>query len=534
MTTSDVSRRDDLWTWGWRVSLLTAAYFVSGTFGMQLASFKEGVTLVWGPTGISLAALLLFGQRLWPGVFLGALIVNLGNPAANLPSALVIAIGNTLEAVVGAALLVHVADFRSSLERMKDVISFLLIGALGCTTISATVGVGAYYVFGFVNAGDRAELWAHWWLGDLGGALVMTPMLLVLVDGSPSWKSLVRRKETWFALSCLLATSFFAFFGPDLGLLGFSVSVSAVPVLVWVGTRLGPRATTTASFIMILIATAATVSGNGPFILGTQTESMLLLWSWAMLIGITGFALAAVVEQRNAAERRYRLEETERLHTEKQKMLLLERERLTREMHDGLGGQIVSILAMVERGLASPPEIAEAIRRAIDDIRIVIDSLGPATGNLPASLGKLRDRLDPLLGRNGITLSWHVDDRIEHDMFAAEDALHVLRIIQEAVTNSLRHADASAIAVRISLGDHETGPLQVSIRDDGRGLPEDRTIGGRGINNIKSRAKELGAETRIEDTGSGTQVKVTIPLSRKSPNANDTQRFAGQGDPLAS
>jgi signal transduction histidine kinase len=508
----DFSSRGDLSIWAGRASLLATAYVITGLLGLQLAQYQAGVTLVWAPTGLSLAALILFGRRLWPGVFIGALLVGLGNPSTNFPVTLGIAVGNTLGVVVGATLLIRVADFRPSLERARDGIAFLLIGVLGCTTISATIGSIAHYIAGLTDADSFGPTWLIWWLGDLGSVLILTPLLLMLVHGAPSWRSLARRVETWLALACLLATSSFAFFGPELGVLGFAASVSAVPVLVWVGTRLGPRGATTASFIMILIAIGATASGVGPFVLGTPAEAMFLLWSWAMLIGITAFTLAAVVEQRNLADRRYRLEEAGRLRTEKQKLLLLERERLTREMHDGLGGQLVSVLAMVERGLAAPSEVAESIRRAIDDIRIVIESLDPATTDLPASFGKLRARLDPLLRRNGIALSWHVDDHLRPDALAPEGVLHVLRIIQEAVTNTLRHADASTVEVAITLDDDENKSLRIEIRDDGHGLPVNAAIGHRGINNMRSRAKELGTKLRIANTDSGTQVDLTLPL----------------------
>jgi signal transduction histidine kinase len=169
---------------------------------------------------------------------------------------------------------------------------------------------------------------------------------------------------------------------------------------------------------------------------------------------------------------------------------------------------------MVERGLAAPSEVAEGLRRAIDDIRIVIDSLDPSTTDLPASLGKLRARLEPLLRRNGIALTWNVDDRLGPDVLAPEAVLHVLRIIQEAVTNTLSHADASGVEVNLTLDDDERKQFHLSIRDDGCGLPTSMTTGGRGIENMKSRTEELGAEIRIGGTGSGTQIDLTIPFSR--------------------
>jgi signal transduction histidine kinase len=320
--------------------------------------------------------------------------------------------------------------------------------------------------------------------------------------------------ESWLALVILLATSLFAFFGPDLGLAGFAVCVAPFPVLVWVGTRLGPRGATVALFCIVVIATTATGMGSGPFILGTTTEAMILLWAYSIFMGITAFTMATVVEQRNYADRRYRFEEAERIRTEQHKVLLVERERLTREMHDGLGGQLVSVLSMVERGHAGQNEVAEAIRRAIDDIRIVIDSLDPNMTILSTSLGKLRGRLEPLLRRNGIQLSWSIDDMPGLDTFSPEAALHVLRIIQEAVTNTLRHASADRVEVIMTSSGADQGKLRLSICDDGQGLSPLVPSGGRGIKNIKSRAKELGAEVSIEGTSSGTKVDLAIPFPR--------------------
>jgi len=503
--------RVDRIPWVGQILLLTSLYYAGGRVGLELTHYHENVTLVWPPTGISLAALLMFGVRLWPGVFIGALLVTLGSQPNWLPS-LGIAIGNTLEAVIGVTLLIHVAGLRLSLVRQRDVASFLLIGVLGCTIIGATIGTGVLVFFGSLGAADYWQVWLIWWLGDAGGALILTPILMITAIGVPSWSSLGRRIESWFALAAALATILFAFFGPELGLLGFGASVAPFPVLIWAGTRLGPRGAAVVSFVVVLIAILATGTGTGPFVLGTTTESMFLLWSYATFMGITAFTLATVVTQRDVAEQRYRSQEAERLGVEKQKLLMIERERLTREMHDGLGGQIVSVLSMVERGMAAPDEVAEALRRAIDDIRIVIDSLDPNTTDLSTSLGKLRARLEPLLRRNGINFSWSLDDIPDLDSFPPEAALHVLRIIQEAVTNTLRHANADSVEVRISsVGD---GPrrLRVSIRDDGNGLPTGMTSGGRGIGNMKSRAEELGGVLGIEDTSSGTKINLEVPI----------------------
>ena len=501
----------DLWTWVGQVLLFTILYFIAGRLGLTF-TYKDTATLViWPPMGLSLAALIIFGRHLWPGILIGSLLVNLALPVA-WTAQLGIAIGSTLEALVGVTLLTRVADFRPTLERTRDGVAFLLIGVLGCTTISATIGTASTILSGDTDVARLGPVWLIWWLGDVGSALVLTPVLLMLVYGTPSWRSLARRLETWLVLAILLTLSLFAFFGTDLGLLSFATAVTPFAVLVWAGTRLGPRGATMASFLIVSIAMIATGIGSGPYVTGTATEAMFLLWPYSIFSGMMAFILAAVVEQRNLADRKYRTEETERLRAEKQKLLLLERERFTREIHDGLGGQLVSVLAMVERGQAAPSEVAEGLRRAIDDIQIVIDSLDPKTTDLLASLGKLRARLEPLLQRNGIALAWSVDEKLARTTFTPEVVLHLLRIIQESVTNTLRHANANDVEMEITLADDEPRHIHLWICDNGRGLPTSPATGGRGFGNMTKRAEELGAEIRIEDTGSGTLIDLVLPL----------------------
>src|SRR6266849_3466875 len=123
-----------------KIVALTAVYVAVARMGLMLDAVAGFATLVWPPTGISLAALVCFGQRLWPGVAIGALVTNLW-AGAPLPVALGIALGNTLEAVAGAYALDRWGGFRRSLDQLRDVLGLVLFGALASTTLSATVGV---------------------------------------------------------------------------------------------------------------------------------------------------------------------------------------------------------------------------------------------------------------------------------------------------------------------------------------------------------------------------------------------------------
>ena len=211
--------RSDLFVWIGQVTLLAVLYFATGRFGLEFANYHENATLLWPPTGLALAALILVGQRLWPGVFIGTLLLNSFDTVASWIPFVGIAIGNTLEAVVGAFLLARLGDFRPNLERPRDTGTFLLLGVLGSTLVSPTIGVSSLLIAGNVGADDFGLVWLIWWLGDIGGVLIVTPMLLMLAHGTPAWSVLFRRPEWWCAMALLVETGWFGFSSLVSGLL---------------------------------------------------------------------------------------------------------------------------------------------------------------------------------------------------------------------------------------------------------------------------------------------------------------------------
>ncbi|HXV44310.1 MAG TPA: MASE1 domain-containing protein, partial [Anaerolineae bacterium] len=157
-----------------QVGLLAAVYFGAAKIGLSLASVEGIVSLVWPPTGIALAALLLFGYRLWPGIALGAFLVN-ASAGASL-AAVGISIGNTLEAVTGAYLLGRFVGFRNSLERLRDVLGLVILAAAVSTTIGATIGTASLTLAGAISWAAYPSVWLVWWLGDAMGALLVAPV----------------------------------------------------------------------------------------------------------------------------------------------------------------------------------------------------------------------------------------------------------------------------------------------------------------------------------------------------------------------
>jgi signal transduction histidine kinase len=189
-----------------------------------------------------------------------------------------------------------------------------------------------------------------------------------------------------------------------------------------------------------------------------------------------------------------------------------ERDRIMRDMHDGMGAQLVSTLALVESGRGTAKDVSDALRGALDDLRLVIDSLEPVEDDLAATLGMIRQRLEPRLERHGIRFDWQVADLPPLPGFGPERALQMLRIVQEAITNVVKHASAHTIAIRtgVEACDGVRG-LYVEVRDDGEGFDAAHVEGdGRGLANMRRRAAALGGRLTLASGPGGTTVRLWL------------------------
>lgn len=197
---------------------------------------------------------------------------------------------------------------------------------------------------------------------------------------------------------------------------------------------------------------------------------------------------------------------------ERERAVTRERERIMQDMHDGMGGQLVSTLALVESGRATPDGVAEALRAALDDLRLVIDSLDPLEDDILAVLGVLRARLEPRLVRHGLRFDWQVTDLPAVAGFGPERALQALRVIQEAITNVIKHAGATTIRIRtgVAEGPEAHAGVFVEVHDDGRGL-DGAPRAGRGLANMRRRAAALGGTLSVASNGAGTTVRLWLP-----------------------
>ncbi|HET7040733.1 MAG TPA: MASE1 domain-containing protein, partial [Gemmatimonadales bacterium] len=233
--------------------LLLLVYVVVGKLGLRLAFAYPSATPVWPATGLALAAFLRFGRRVWPAVFLGAFIVN-ETTAGTIATSVLIAAGNTLEALTGAWLIERYAGGRTFFLRADGIFKFTILAALVSTAISATIGVLTLRVAGLLPADATHSAWITWWLGDASGDLLVAPVLL-------SWATLPRWRPTRaealeaLALFVTLPIVGIALFGSAAPFerSGAPPTFFGVPLLIWAAVRLGFRKASTATLLLATI-----------------------------------------------------------------------------------------------------------------------------------------------------------------------------------------------------------------------------------------------------------------------------------------
>jgi diguanylate cyclase (GGDEF)-like protein len=285
---------------------LAAVYFVAAKLGLRLAFVHASATAVWPPTGIALAAFLVLGLRLWPAVFVGAFLANL-TTAGSVATSFGIAAGNTLEGLLAAALVSRCAQGLQAFERPRNILKFALLAAGGATTVSATCGVTSLVLGGFARWADYGDIWLTWWLGDVAGALVVAPAVL-LWSANPrvTWN---RRQalEAAALAAALLGVSALVFGGffPS-RTKDYPLEFLCIPILLWAAFRFGAREVATAVLLLSGIAIRGTLLGYGPFVRDTQNESLLLLQAFMGVMCVTELIVASVVGERRRMEAQLR------------------------------------------------------------------------------------------------------------------------------------------------------------------------------------------------------------------------------------
>jgi len=291
------------------IVVIAIVYFGVAKLGLSFAFIHANVSPIWPPTGVAIAALLLLGNRVWPGIFLGALLANVTVPVT-LPAAMGIAVGNTLEALL-ARLLLQRLSFGVSFERARDVFKFVVVAGI-CTLVSATIGTLSLCLSGSAGWPMFGSLWLTWWLGDLGGAVTVGPLFLSWFSGRGLRVQGLRYAETAL-MAVLLSIAALSTFGVSTPsrLQYYPLARLMIPFLLWASFRLGHRGVTLAVLLQSASAVWGTVKGVGPLSATDPNDSLIILQLFVSTNAVTFLFLASVIEERRQAEKSLQAREAE-------------------------------------------------------------------------------------------------------------------------------------------------------------------------------------------------------------------------------
>ena len=283
----------------WNVCV-AAVYFGAGELGLLDQLLRGHLTPFWPATGVALGALLLLGWRIWPGIAIGGFLIGLsiGLPP---PGCIALAAGNTLAPVLAYYLLRRV-EFHVDLNRLRDALALVFLGAFIAMMVSASVGAGILVVSHDELARGYGSTWFVWWVGNATGILVITPLVLLLYRllrrmlHKTHQPSRVRPARVVEATLLLAGTFLVAMLGTRSS---FDVLFLVYPFLFWAAWRFQLSGAAPCVLIASLVVTFAAEDGAGPFAGIDQFAKLITLQAFNTSAALTGLLLAALVAERN-------------------------------------------------------------------------------------------------------------------------------------------------------------------------------------------------------------------------------------------
>ena len=552
-----------------RIAALGSVYFLAGKLGLALAFVHPSATAVWPPAGIALAALLWFGRGVWPGVMAGAFFVNF-TTAGSFATSLAIATGNTLEAVVGYTLVARFAGGVRCFEQGRNVVRFVVLGGLLATAISPSVGVTALALAGFAEWARSGPMWVTWWVGDMGGILVVAPVLLLWArDRRLDWNR-TKALEAAALLLATLAVALVVFRPPPPVHSPYPVSYVCLLPLLWAAFRFGPREAASVVLVIAVVAVPSTLAGFGAFALESPNTSLGLLDVFLTVVATTSLGLAAVVYERRATTSALRTAERqlqELLHAEQSRAQGAETASRAKDQFLAiLGHELRSPLAALAGAAAAlrrfvfPHEQAQRLTEIVDRqtryIARLVNDLLDVSRLEAAKVALRRERIDLKDLTERCLASLDLSGRL--DAHALSTALAPCWVdgdpvrLEQVVTNLLENAvKYTPSGRRIHVGLRaESEAAVLDVLDEGQGidaktLPRvfdffaqaddalERSHGGLGIGlTIVRRLVELHGGTVTVDsegTGRGSLFTVRVPLAEPPPRLPAAATSAGEG-----
>ncbi len=532
--------------------LIASVYLGAGKLGLLVPASHQTITLVWAPTGIALSAVLLFGYRVLPALAVGAFLTNLS--AGTSPAvACAIAAGNTLEAAVAAALLNRVR-FRIELDRTRDVLALIVLGAGVSTVASASIGVCALWAGSRIQEGTVTQNWLDWWIGDAMGDLIVAPAVLTAAAlvTVPSSRRFARRPLEALALSLATgALAAVAFLLPASSYSGSEIAFIVFPALLAAALRFGPPGAAASSLLTVAIALAGTLMARGPFGDMASRIAIAHLHVFVGTAAVTALLLAASLAEREATLGDLRRSEEAARSAHKMEALGHLAGGIAQEFNNlltviqGHASILESQIPLDDQRRESLEEILRASERAAETTKRIL-AFGRRDGGAPvvldpgAAVRGLVPVLDPLLERN-ISLHLEIEPRLP---CVRIDPASLDQLILNLVLNA-RDAmpEGGRLTIRLKRASQETSldgipSVELSVIDSGSGMdePTRRRLfepyfttkpkgkgSGLGLATVHSIVTQAGGRTNVwSEPGRGTEFTIRLPASQEaSPRKSD-------------
>lgn len=523
---------------------LAGLYVLTARLGHAFNAVSGFASIVWLPAGVSLAALLLLGIRLWPGVFIGAVLANYINWNV-LPLAGVMGIGATAEAIVGALLLRRARDFSATLGTVRSVVTLIVFASIVAAMIGATVGTGALYFGRIIATTDILRTWRLWWMGDMVGALVVTPVILVW---SRAPRAAGRRHwvEAVAVSLAILGTVAMVFFGdtPAIPSLpsGMWEASALLVVLLWATLRFGPRGAATAMFCVSVAAIFGRLLGHGPLIQSGPASGLLSLQTFIAIVAATLLLLGAHVSalQHALAKARAAEEEAAKANRTKSEFLAV----MSHELRTPLNA-ISGYAQLLKEGIHGPlnekqQDDVERIQRnekqLLAHLEEIFGYVSAERGDVNVSrqtvyLTEVFDAIEPLMRTEFDEHACTLDRaHVDADLAVAADPKALQRILVSLLSNGSKFCGERGTVTLDA--DREGEFVKISVRDSGPGISQDqikrvfepffqgdkgftrRSSGiGLGLTIARDLAQLMGGEITLESADTGTTASVLLPAA---------------------
>jgi signal transduction histidine kinase len=500
-----------------KIGLIAALYIIAARAGLQLDTISGFAALVWPPTGIALASLILGGYRLWPGVLIGAVVANLLTGAPILVAA-GIGVGNTLEALLGAYALVRIVRFRREIDRVRDAVGLIVFSALLSTVVSATIGVATLHLAGISPREQVVEAWRAWWLGDAIGALVVAPPILVWAS-RPQFPSGKRLVEAIALTAGLIVASVLVFRQRPTSVSGpLTRAYELFPLLIWAAIRFGQCGSVTTSFIVSGVAMWGTVMGRGPFVQSTLHTSLFALQAFMGVTAATFLILGASMSERERVTRELRIAHSvaAAANLAKAEFLAVMSHELRTPLNAIAGyAELLSLGVSGTLNAQQTDAVARIQRNEKHLLGLIDEVLSFARVEAGASVMNARqlsvcdelDALEPLVRPELVKKNLQLE-RVpcDPDLKVWADALKLRQILLNIVGNAVKFTPAGG-SIQLAAARHGDR-VAVTVADTGIGVPPDK------LTQIFEPFFQVDSGTTREYAGVGLGLAIARDLSR--------------------